>query len=186
MPDLAKREATYEDLCRLPDNVVGEIVNGDLIATPRPLYRHGNVASGLGMAIGPPYHYGRGGPGGWWILDEPEIHLGKHVLVPDLAGWRKERMPSLPEEHWTSLPPDWICEILSQHTAHLDRVRKMPVYAGYGVPLVWIVDPANKALEGFRLESGRWVLRGSFAEHDKAAAEPFQEVEIDLGALWGD
>ena len=184
MAQRARRKARYEDLCNLPDHLVGEIVNGELVATPRPLYRHGRVAAGLMEEVGPPYQRGRGGPGGWWILPEPEIHLGDHVLVPDLAGWRRERMPALPEGNWTSLPPDWVCEILSPGTVRLDRVIKVPIYGESRVGFLWLVDPGNRSLEVFRLEANRWLLLGSFAETDKARAEPFQEIEIDLADLW--
>ena len=185
MSDIAKKKARYEDLCSLPENVVGEIVDGELIATPRPHYRHGLALSVLGATIVPPYQFGRGGgPGGWWILDEPEVHLGEHVLVPDIAGWRKERMPSLPETNWTGLAPDWVCEITSPGTFRLDRVRKMPIYARFGVSFLWIIDPDQKTLETFRLESARWSLLGAYAQADRVAAQPFPETEIDLATLW--
>jgi len=180
------KKATYADLCDLPDNVVGEIVDGDLVATPRPSYRHGNVAAGLVDEIRSPFQRGRGGPGGWWILVEPEIHLDEHVLVPDLAGWRQSKMPSLPEGNWTEMAPDWICEVLSPSTFRLDRVRKMPIYAEFQVPNIWLVDPVNKGLEVFRLESGKWVLLATYAGDDKLRAEPFKEIEIDLSHLWAD
>jgi len=183
--DVARETATYEDLCALPENMVGEIIDGELIATPRPSYRHGNAAFQLGE-LRDPYQHGRGGPGGWWILSEPEIHLGEHVLVPDLAAWRRDRMPTLPGGNWTEIPPDWVCEVLSPSTFRLDRVRKMPIYAQFGVPHVWMVDPTNRVLEVFRLDSGTWRLLSSYAENDKVRAEPFQEVEIELRHLWGD
>lgn len=185
MPDPIKRKAGYEDLMSLPDNVVGEIVSGELVATPRPLYRHGLAFSALGAMIIPAYQFGRGGgPGGWWILDEPEVHLGEHVLVPDLAGWRRERMPELPQTNWTGLPPDWVCEILSPGTLRLDRIQKMPLYAQHGVPFLWLVDPDRRILETFGLEQGRWALLGTYLDDDKVRAEPFREVEIDLVNLW--
>jgi Uma2 family endonuclease len=183
MSEPATRKATYEDLCALPENVVGEIINGELIATPRPSYRHGNAASALAELRGP-YQYGRGGPGGWWIVIEPEVHFGQHVLVPDLAGWRRTRMPALPEGNWTDITPDWVCEVVSPNTARMDRVRKMPVYLEFGVPHLWMVDSVNKTLEVFRLQSGGWLLLGSFVEDDKVRAEPFQEIEVELNHLW--
>ena len=186
MPDAARKTATYQDLCALPENLVGEIISGELVATPRPSYRHARAASVLGAKITNPFDLGEGGPGGWLILDEPEIHLGEHVLVPDLAGWRRERMPSLPEGNWTDLPPDWVCEVLSPGTFRLDRVRKLPVYAQFGVPHVWMLDPSNRVLEVFKLDSGTWRLLSSHADNDKVRAEPFYEVEIELRRLWGD
>jgi len=185
--DPAKRAAAYENLCELPDNVVGEIVNGEIVATPRPSYRHGRAATVIAGKVGGPFDLGEGGPGGWWILVEPEIHLADHVLVPDLAGWRREKMPSIPEENWTDIPPDWVCEVISPNTARLDRVYKMPIYAAFRVPFIWMVDPANRTLDVFQLDSsGKWSLLASFAEDDKVRAEPFQEIEIALHNLWAD
>ena len=186
MPEqTAKKMATYQDLCALPGNRVGEIVNGELVATPRPSYRHGNAATQLVSELAGPFQSGKsGGPGGWWILVEPEIHLGEHVLVPDLAGWRKERMPGLPNGNWTDLPPDWVCEILSSSTVKLDRTQKMPIYSEHGVRHVWLLDPEHRTLEVFRLEEAKWLLVSTHAEGERVRAEPFQEVELALGLLW--
>jgi hypothetical protein len=129
MASIAKRRATYDDLLQVPAHRVGEIVDGDLHVSPRPASRHALASSGLGSALGPPFHNGRGGPGGWWILDEPELHLGPDVLVPDLAGWRRERMPEFPDTAAFTLAPDWVCEVVSPSTEGLDRARKMPAYA---------------------------------------------------------
>ncbi len=181
----AKKQASYDDLFSLPDNMVGEIIDGELIATPRPSRRHGVAASVLGYELGPPYQLGRGGgPGGWIIIDEPEISLGAHILVPDLAGWRSERFLASEQTNWISVSPDWVCEILSPKTVGLDKVRKMPIYAQHGIAHLWLVDPAAKTLDVFRLESNRWVLLATFIENDKVRAEPFQEIEIELGNLW--
>jgi len=181
----AKKQASYDDLFSLPDNMVGEIIDGELIATPRPSRRHGVAASVLGYELGPPYQLGRGGgPGGWIIIDEPEISLGAHILVPDLAGWRRERFLSSEETNWISISPDWVCEILSPTTVGLDKVRKMPIYAQHGIAHLWLVDPAAKTLDVFRLETNRWVLLATFIENDRVRAEPFQEIEIELGNLW--
>ena len=180
-----KKQAVYDDLFSLPDNMVGEIIDGELIATPRPSRRHGVAASVLGSEILPPYQLGRGGgPGGWIIIDEPEISLGAHILVPDLAGWRRERFLASEETNWISVSPDWVCEILSPKTVGLDKVRKMPIYAQHGIAHLWLVDPAAKTLDVFRLESNRWVLLATFIENDKVRAEPFDEIEIELGNLW--
>ena len=180
-----KKQAVYDDLFSLPDNMVGEIIDGELIATPRPSRRHGVAASVLGSEILPPYQLGRGGgPGGWIIIDEPEISLGTHILVPDLAGWRRERFLVSEETNWISVSPDWVCEILSPKTVGLDKVRKMPIYAQHGIAHLWLVDPAAKTLDVFRLESNRWVLLATFIENDKVRAEPFQEIEIELENLW--
>ncbi len=184
MGEPAKKPATYEDLHDLPENVTGEIVGGELFATPRPSSRHTHAASVLGIEVGPAYHFGRGGPGGWVILDETEILLGENLLVPDLAGWKRERFPGVPKENWISVSPDWVCEVLSPRTARLDKVRKMPVYARYAVPHLWLVDPAARTLDVFTLSDGKWVLSASFAEDDRVRAEPFAEIEFELSNLW--
>ena len=137
----ARRLATYDDLFNLPEHLIGEILHGQLITQPRPAPRHARRTSVIGAELMAPYDKGRGGPGGWWILDEPELHLGPHILVPDLAGWRRERMPVFPETAYFTLAPDWVCEVLSPGTARIDRVVKMPLYAEQGVAWLWLVDP---------------------------------------------
>lgn len=184
MADPMKKRATVEDLAALPENMVGEIIDGELFATPRPSRRHINAAASLGGELIPPYRFGRGGPGGWIIYHEPEVHLGGNVLVPDLAGWRRERLITAPEEHRFVVTPDWVCEILSPTTIRVDRVKKMRIYAASGVPHVWIVDPAARTLDVFRLESGKWLLLDTYGEDDRVRAEPFQEIEIELGRFW--
>ena len=184
MPVPARKKARYEDLRALPDNMVGEIVEGELIATPRPSPRHGAAASALGGEIIGPFQFGRGGPGGWLIIHEPELHLDGHVLVPDLAGWRKERMPAPPEENWFSVAPDWVCEVLSPGTVQTDRLKKMPIYARYEIPYLWIIDPREKTLEVFRQQEESWYLLSVHGETEKVRAEPFQEIEIDLALLF--
>jgi Uma2 family endonuclease len=184
MAEIAKRKATYDDLFTIPENMVGEIINGELVVTPRPSPRHANAASILGGEIIPPYRFGRGGPGGWIILVEPEIRFSEDLLVPDMAGWRNERLPEWPQDNWFSVAPDWICEVLSPGTARNDRIKKMRVYAQHTVHHVWLIDPMIKTLEVFRLESGKWVLLAAFAENDTVRAEPFQDIDIDLGNFW--
>ncbi|HBW47135.1 TPA: hypothetical protein DEF17_04295, partial [bacterium] len=120
-----RQSATYEDLLKVPDTKIAEIIDGELIVSPRPGIPHAIVASGLGGDLGPPFQRGRGGPGGWWILFEPELHLGYHILVPDLAGWRRERMPVVPADAFVTLPPDWICEVVSESSRRIDRIRKL-------------------------------------------------------------
>ncbi|WP_224247793.1 Uma2 family endonuclease [Hyalangium gracile] len=180
----ARKPATYEDLCALPENLVGEIIDGELYTSPRPASRHAKVSSVLGMDLGGPFQRGRGGPGGWWILDEPELHFGNDVLVPDLAGWKVERMPRIPDAPFIELAPNWICEVLSPSTAKLDLVRKLPRYARASVEHAWVIDPIHRTLEVFRQEHERWVLVAAFVGDDKVRAEPFDAVELELGALW--
>ena len=185
MAEPAKQKATYDDLYAIPENTTGEIIDGELFVTPRPARRHVHAASTLGGEIVPPFHFGRGGgPGGWIIYHEPELQLGEHTLVPDLAGWRKERFSAQPDEVGITVPPDWVCEILSPSTVRMDKVRKMPIYAQYGVRHLWLVEPLARTLDVFKLESQRWSLLATFTENDKVRIEPFQEIEMELGNLW--
>jgi len=180
------RPATYEDLVALPDNVVAEIVGGELHASPRPAPRHARAEGAIGALIGPPFDFGRGGPGGWWILPEPELHLGADVLVPDYAGWRRTRMPSVPATAYFPLAPDWVCEIISPSTAALDRARKVSVYAREQVGHAWLIDPIARTLEVLGLEAGRWVIVSTHAGDVTVRAEPFAEIAIALADLWVD
>jgi len=155
---------------------------------PRPRARHGNAAAVLGGLLLPPFHLGRNGPGGWWIHDEPEIHFGPHVnvqvAVPDVAGWRRERMPELPPDHRFRIVPDWVCEIASPSTSRLDRGVKMPLYAKHGVAYAWIIDPEQRTLETFRLEAGGWLPTGTYSGEQRVNAEPFEAIELHLKDLW--
>jgi Uma2 family endonuclease len=180
----AKKRATYADLEALPEHVVGEIVDGELHVSPRPAPKHATAESRLQGELSGPFDRGRGGPGGWRILIEPELHLGADVLVPDLAGWRRERLPSVPEEAFFSLRPDWICEVLSPSTARFDRRDKLPVYVRAGVPFAWLIDPLARTLEVLKLESERWTLVRTYGNDDRPRAEPFDAIELDLPALW--
>lgn len=185
MPQPLKQKAVYEDLFSLPENMTGEIIEGELVAAPRPSRRHAVAASALGYQIGPPYHFGAGGgPGGWIILHKPDIAFGEDILVPELAGWKEERFPAAEEQDWLSVAPDWVCEILSPNIVRIDRMQKMRIYATHKVPYAWLVDPLQMLLEVFRLEAGRWIVLGVHGESEKVRAEPFQEVELDLAALW--
>ena len=180
------RPATYEDLVKLPDHLVAEIVDGELHASPRPAFAHVRAGSSLGVVIGGPYDHGHGGPSGWWILDELELHLGTNVLVPDLAGWRKTRMPHRPETAYVSLAPDWVCEILLPSTAVVDRARKLAIYAREAVAHAWLIDPALQTLEVLRLEGGRWLILGTHAGNDVVRVEPFGEIDLELRLLWSE
>lgn len=186
MAEPAKRPATYEDLCRVPEHLVAEIIDGELLVHPRPAPKHARAASSLGIEVGSPFDKGSGGPGGWWILDEPEVHLGADVVVPDLAGWRRERLPRLPDTAWFEVAPDWVCEVLSPATYKTDRKRKMPLYARHGVSRLWLVDPETRTLEAYRRQKERWLLLHTFADQDPVAAEPFQAVPFGLGSLRAD
>jgi len=180
-----RQPATYEDLFDLPPHMVGEIVGGTLYAHPRPAPKHARSHSILGGKLTTRFDEGDDGPGGWVILFEPELHLDGDILVPDLAGWRRERMPQLPESAWFELAPDWVCEVLSPSTARLDRVQKMPIYHAAGVTHLWLVDPDQQTVEAYQSEQGHWLLLGSWADQEKARIPPFDAIEIDLGRLWG-
>jgi Uma2 family endonuclease len=180
----AERLAEYRDLFDLPEHVIGEILNGQLITQPRPAPKHVLATSVLGDALVGPFQRGRGGPGGWWILDEPELHPGPHILVPDLAGWRRERMPALPDKAYFTLAPDWVCEMLSPGTARIDRVVKRPIYAGQEVQWLWLVEPDLHTLEVFRLLDGHWLLEGAWQEADEVRAPPFAVLAFSLADLW--
>jgi Uma2 family endonuclease len=184
MKTFSRRPATYDDLRALPEGQLGQILQGELLVSPRPTLEHQRSASVLGMELGPPFERGRGGPGGWWILDEPEVHLGEDVLVPDLAGWRRERCPEPPAGPYATVAPDWVCEVLSPSTAGIDRVRKMHVYQRENVTHVWLLDPVGRSLEVFRLGRDGWIRVGSFHGADLVRAEPFESIELQLDALW--
>jgi len=181
----AKRPATYEDLLQVPEHLVAEIIDGELITSPRPAARHTVAASELGIDIGGSFgRKNRGGPGGWVILDEPELHVVGQIMVPDLAGWRRERMPEVPDVPFFELAPDWVCEVLSPSTAALDRTRKWHHYARAGVSHLWFVDPAPRTLEVYRLDGDGWRLVSSDAGDVKVRSTPFDAIELDLTALW--
>jgi Uma2 family endonuclease len=184
MGDLAKRRATYEDLLAVPGHLVAEILDGVLITQPRPASLHARASSRLGIDLGGPFDRGKGGPGGWIILDEPELHLHGDVVVPDLVGWRRTRMPELPDVSALELAPDWVCEVLSPSTAGIDRGEKMPIYARERVSHAWLVDPIARTLEAFRLEDARWSLLGTWRENAQVRVEPFAAVELELDGLW--
>jgi Uma2 family endonuclease len=180
----APKPSTYDDLLRLPPNMVGQIVHGVLHGHPRPAAAHLLAASTMGGEVGSRFMRGRGGPASWWALDQPELHLLGHVLVPDLAGWRRERMPEVPDVAWFELAPDWVCEVLSPSTARLDRIEKLPIYAQAGVGFVWLVDPGARTLEVYRRDGAHWLLVGSHADDARVRAVPFDAIELELDALW--
>jgi Uma2 family endonuclease len=176
-----KKDASYADLCDVPEHFVAEMFDGELYATPRPAPLHAHANSVLGMKLGA-FH--RSGPGGWWVLDEPELHFGNDVLVPDIAGWRRERMPALPAEAYFTIAPDWGCEVLSPSTERIDRGKKLQRYARESVAHVWLVDPARQALDVLSLEYGEWKSLGHYEGGAVVRAAPFDAIELELGALW--
>ena len=176
--------ATYQDVLDAPPHRVAEIVDGVLHTNPRPAMPHARASSSLGVKIGGPFDYDAGGPGGWWIIDEPELHLDEDILVPDLAGWRRERMPDYPDAAYCTLAPDWVCEVLSPSTRRLDLHGKRPVYAREGVGHLWLVDPTDRTLEAFELREGEWVLIATAQDDASVRVRPFEAVTFGLGDLW--
>jgi Uma2 family endonuclease len=182
--DPASRRATYEDVLATPRHIIAEVIDGALETQSRPATLHAQAATTLGEELGPPFKRGRGGPGGWVLLFEPELHLGADILVPDLAGWRRERMPVLPDAAFLELAPDWVCEVVSPSTQARDRARKMPAYRREGVPYVWLLDPLARTLEVYRLDGETYRLLGAHADEARVRAEPFEAFELSLGLLW--
>lgn len=185
-----RRPATYEDVLAAPENVVAEVVDGELHLQARPRRRHARSASSLGAFVTGAFDHGTIGPGGWIVIAEPELHLGPRpdIVVPDLAAWREERFPGDVDDDapFFTERPDWLCEHLSESTARFDRVKKLPVYAREGVPHVWLVDPRDHTVEGYRLDHGRYLLLGTWAvDQEPITLEPFEAVPIPPAALWG-
>jgi Uma2 family endonuclease len=183
---MVRSPASYQDVLDAPPNVVAELIGGALYLTPQPAGPHVYAASSLGDELGGPFGKGRGGPGGWWILDEPELHLGEDVLVPDVAGWRRERMPAIPKGVAFTIAPDWVCEVLSPATRKLDLTTKRESYGAAGVGHLWLVDPLERTLEAFVLRGGAWVLAASLKDADEIRLAPFDAVAFPLSALWVD
>ena len=182
----APRPATYADIEALSDRFVGEILDGDLYASPRPRLRHARATGWLDRRLGPPFDEGSGGPGGWWILIEPELRLGEDYVVPDLAGWRRERLPVFPDAARLELAPDWVCEILSPSTERIDRGLKLRIYARERVSHLWLLNPDARTLEVFRLQGGEWMVAAVHTGETPIRAEPFEAIELDLATLWGE
>lgn len=184
MAEPSRRPATYEGLKQVPEWFLAQIIGGELVVLPPPGLLHARVASVVGSKLGEPFDHGSGGPGGWWILFEPEFHLGSEIVVPDLAGRRRERLPSIPDAPFHTLAPDWVCEVLSPSTARLDRLEKLALYAREGVDHAWIIDPLARTLEAFRRQGASWLLITTHGGDRPGRIEPFDAVEIDVRALW--
>jgi Uma2 family endonuclease len=185
--DPARSNATYADLLALPEDVRAEVIRGVVETTPSPLPIHSRAQGALARSIGGPFDegHGRGGPGGWWILTEVDVQLAKHDIVrPDVAGWKRERLPDPWDLRPIDVVPDWICEIISPSNAAHDRVTKANLYAEHAVPFYWLVDPAERVLEALRLADGAWVRTGSYDEDAVARTPPFEEAEVEVGLLF--
>ena len=178
-----KKGATYDDLRRVPDHYVAEMFDGELYASRRPALPHARAAGALLAKLSHPFDFGDA-PGGWLLLIEPELHFGNDVLVPDVAGWRRERLPSVPNDAYLTLAPDWVCEVLSPSTETLDRGQKLRVYAREGVASAWLVDPLRQSLEVLALESGILAQIEQHHGDGSVRARPFDAIELTLRALW--
>ena len=181
----ARKLATYADLEAVPPHLVAEIIYGVLETHPRPVFPHARASSLLGYLLIGPYDFGRNGPGGWHFLDEPELHVGQNVVVPDIAGWRRERLPYIPDVAFSTLAPDWVCEVLSPATARFDRGAKRDIYGEAGVSYLWLIDPRERVLEAFHRTNGNWLLAGVATGSDAVKLLPFDAVAFSLDDLFG-
>jgi Uma2 family endonuclease len=174
------KQATYADVLAAPDHLIAELIDGVLAQSPRPMPRHAVIAHALGSELNEPFRKGRGGPGGWIFAFEPELHLGEDVLVPDIAGWRRERLPVVPKDEHISTAPDWVCEILSPSTERLDRNIKMRRYAKHDVAYIWLVDPRIGLVEAFQLVAGKWLRLGTADASESVGFSPFDAISFPL------
>lgn len=176
--------ATYKDILAAPENKVAELIDGELVLSPRPSGAHSSVMSVLNGKLMPRFGQGGGRSAGWIILIEPELHLGKQVLVPDLAGWRTSRLPRIPKVPYFTLAPDWVCEVASRSTKSIDRKRKLPIYAKARVEHVWMIEPRDRVLEVLERSDQYWRTVGYHMEAERVRAAPFEELVLDLSTLW--
>ena len=184
MAEAAIREATYADVEAVSPHLVAEIIDGVLETHPRPRPRHGVAAVTLGGELTGPFQRGRGGPGGWIFMAEPELHLGRQVVVPDIAGWRRHRLSTEPVEPYMIVAPDWICEVLSPSTARVDRGAKRRIYAEAGIGHLWLLDPAQRELEIFALSDRKWLLLATIQAGEPVQAAPFDAISFPLDDLF--
>lgn len=184
-PGTQPKPPTRADLEALPPGIVGEIIDGVLYTMTKPRARHQRTGLGIGRDLSGPFDLGRGGPGGWWIITEPGIELpNTPEIAPDVAGWRRERMPDLPADEPILVVPDWVCEVHSLTTRRHDMLRKQPYYAGVGVPFMWLVDLEARVLTVHRLESSRWVTIGTYSDETEARIVPFDAVPVNVADWW--
>jgi len=184
MNEPARRVATYEDVLAAPEHVVAELIEGVLYQSPRPASLHSAASSAVGEELGPPFKRGKGGPGGWIILDEPEIHIGANVVVPDVAGWRRTTLPELPDAPFFDVRPDWVCEVASPSTRALDRGKKLAVYERAGVSHIWLIEPHDQFLEVLELDGATYRIVDRAEGTTPRRLRPFDAIEFDVAALW--
>ena len=169
-----------------PENKVAEILDGELFLSPRPAMQHVGAQAAIQGTLWSRLDDGERGPRGWIVVTEPELHLGAAIVVPDVAAWRRERLPSLPDRPWLDLAPDWVCEVLSPSTERIDRGRKLRAYAAAGVQHAWLVKPSDRSLEVLRLRESAWTMVGAWEDSAVVRVEPFEAIELELGRLWAD
>ena len=179
MAEPAKKPATYADLEAVPPHLVAEIIDGELVTHPRPSPRHGATAFSLSGTLTGPFQKGRDGPGGWVFFVEPEVKFGGDILVPDIVGWRRERLKAYPETNYFTVIPDWVCEVLSGSTEKRDRT-----YGEAGIPHLWLIDPRLQILEAFENRNSRWMKLGDWNSDDVVSAPPFEALSFSLADLW--
>jgi Uma2 family endonuclease len=178
------RLATYEDLLNYPENERVEILDGVVVAQASPLPEHSNVQLGLAAILRAAFQYGRGGPGGWWILGDVDVRVGAHDIVrPDLVGWRQERLPSPWGKRPIDIVPDWVCEVVSPYGKTRDRIKKRQLYARHGVPYYWMIDPAG-IIETLVLEKGRWIVADAYELDAVVRIPPFDAIELQLADIF--
>ena len=180
----AKKCASYADLEAVPAHLVAEILDGELVTHPRPAPPHAVASNELAYELTGPFGRGRGGLGGWTFMVEPELHLGSDIVVPDIAGWRRGRLPALPDTPYLEVAPDWVCEVISASTEAHGRGTKRNIYARAEVGHLWLLDPRARVLEDFALTAGKWLLVGTFQGADEVSAPPFEAISFSFGVLW--
>ncbi len=185
MAEPLRRPAGWQEILDAPEGVKAEVIGGELILSPRPRPAHGRGQAALAVNVSGPFDLGRGGPGGWWILIEPDVLFGDHDIVsPDFVGWRRYRLPVLPDEAPVAVVPNWVCEILSPSTACRDRTIKSDLYLEAGVPYYWLLDMDQRTLEAYEAQAGRWVRLGAWTDGDIVRIAPFDAIELEVGTLF--
>jgi Uma2 family endonuclease len=185
MADPLRKPAGWAELVAAPAGLEAEVIGGELWTHPRPRPEHGRAQGALTYGLFGAFDFGRGGPGGWWLIPEVDVAFGPHDIVsPDLAGWRRERGSEFPRERPIRVHPDWVCEVLSPSTQRRDRLQKAQLYLEGGVQCYWLVDTDARLLEAFEAQEGRWVRLGAWGDEDVARVPPFGAVELTVGDLF--